>query len=116
MTRAGKPGIAANIPPDLIGAVASGFLMNIQLKSGVNPYYIVAFLNSEYGRKQLERTAGGSILQSVRSSDLKKLKVILPPEDIQKSIGDKLKTAVRLSASVRQKVKEAEDDVRRLSS
>ena len=111
MTRAGNSGIAANIPPDLKGAVASGFLINIKIKKEIDPYYIVSFLNSKYGQMQLERISSGSILQSIRSSDLKKIKIILPPKEIQKSIGNKLKDAVYAAAQARKKIEEADNDI-----
>ncbi|MFH1004553.1 MAG: N-6 DNA methylase [Bacteroidota bacterium] len=114
MTRAGNSGIAANIPPDLVGGVASGFLINIKIKKDIDPYYIVSFLNSEYGQMQLERISSGSILQSIRSSDLKKIKIILPPKDIQKSIGKKLKEAVYAAAAARTKIEEADNDISKL--
>ena len=111
MTRAGNSGIASNIPPDLVGAVASGFLINIKIKDDLNPYYIVSFLNSNYGQMQLERVSSGSILKSIRSSDLKKIKIILPPQKIQKSIGDKLKKAVYMASSMRKHIKDVEQDI-----
>ena len=114
MTRAGNSGIAANIPPDLKGAVASGFLINIKIKKEIDPYYIVSFLNSEYGQMQLERISSGSILQSIRSSDLKKIKIILPPKVIQNSIGKKLKDAVYAAAQARAKIEEADNDIQNL--
>jgi restriction endonuclease S subunit len=115
MTRAGNAGISANIPPDLIDAVASGFLINIKLKITVNPYYIVSFLNSELGQMQLERIATGSILQSIRSSDLKKIKIILPPKNVQERIGKKIKESVIAAALVRTKIREADDEIQRLT-
>jgi type I restriction enzyme M protein len=112
MTRAGNAGIAANIPPDLVGGVASGFLINIKIRKDIDPYYIVAFLNSNFGQMQLERISSGSILQSIRSSDLKKVRVILPEDkEIQKSIGVKLKEAVYSAASARAKMQDAEKDI-----
>ena len=107
MTRAGNAGIAANIPPDLVGGVASGFLINIKIKKGIDPYYLVSFLNSDYGQMQLERISSGSILQSIRSSDLKKVKIILPSKKIQREIGGKSKEAVYAAFSVRTKIEEA---------
>ncbi len=56
----------------------------------------------------MRRLESGSILQSIRSSDLKKIKIILPPEEMQNSMGDKLKKAVYISASARKIIKEAE--------
>ena len=115
ITRSGNAGIAANIPPDLIGGIASGFLINMKLKKGVNPYYVVSFLNSNYGQMQLERISSGSILKSIRSSDLKKVKVILPEKNIQKLIGDKLKKAVYASSSIRSYIRDADNDIYNLS-
>ena len=114
MTRAGNSGIAANIPPDLVGGVASGFLINIKIKKDVNPYYIVAFLNSKYGQMQLERISSGSILKSIRSSDLKKVQIILPPKEIQNAIGNKLKEAVYASSTMRKNIEDADKEIKKL--
>ncbi|MCX6760442.1 MAG: N-6 DNA methylase [Candidatus Nealsonbacteria bacterium] len=114
MTRAGNSGIAANIPPDLVGGIASGFLINIKIKKDINPYYMVSFLNSEYGQMQLDRVSSGSILQSIRSSDLKKIKIILPPKDVQRSIGKKLKEAVYATVSMRLNIEAADKDISKL--
>lgn len=111
MTRAGNSGIAANIPPDLVGGVASGFLIYIKIKKDINPNYIVSFLNSTYGQMQLERISSGSILQSIRSSDLKKVKIILPSKEVQKIIGDKLKEAVIASANMRKYIEQADTKI-----
>jgi type I restriction enzyme M protein len=115
MTRAGNSGIAANVPPDLTGGVASGFLIFIKIKPGINPYYIVSYLNSEYGQMQLERISSGSILQSIRSSDLRKVKIILPPSAIQRKIGDKVKQAVYAAASIRKNLAEAGSEILKLT-
>ncbi|MDR0368239.1 MAG: N-6 DNA methylase [Bacteroidales bacterium] len=115
MTRAGNSGIAANVPPDLIGGVASGFLVYIKIKSGINPYYIVSYLNSEYGQMQLERISSGSILQSIRSSDLRKVKIILPPPNLQKAIGDKVKQTVYAAASIRKNLEEIDNEILKLT-
>ncbi len=114
ITRSGNAGIAANIPPDLIGGVASGFLINMKVKKNINPYYIVSFLNSKYGQMQLERISSGSILKSIRSSDLKKIKIILPDKSIQKLIGDKSKKAVYASSSIRNCIKNADNEICKL--
>jgi len=115
MTRAGNAGISSNIPPDLVNGIASGFLINIHadLKK-VNQYYLVAFLNSNFGQLQLERISSGSILQSIRSSDLKKIMVILPPMDIQNKIGTEIKSAVYAKAETRKKLNNANNEISKL--
>jgi hypothetical protein len=115
MTRAGNAGICANIPPDLVGGVASGFLINIHIDlKRVNPYYLVSFLNSDFGQLQLERVSSGSILQSIRSSDLRKIKIILPPMEIQNSIGEKIKKSVLAKAESRKNIEDANLDIQNL--
>lgn len=115
MTRAGNAGICANIPPDLVGGVASGFLINIHVDlTKVNPYYLVSFLNSDFGQLQLERVSSGSILQSIRSSDLRKIKVILPPIAIQNQIGEKIKKSVLAKAESRKNIEDANLDIQNL--
>ena len=115
MTRAGNAGISANIPPDLVNGIASGFLINIHVDlKKVNQYYLVAYLNSQYGQLQLERISSGSILQSIRSSDLKKVEAILPPIEIQNQIGEKIKQSVYAQAEVRKKLKEAKIGINNL--
>ena len=115
MTRAGNAGICSNIPPDLVNGVASGFLINIHVDlKKVNQYYLVSYLNSELGQMQTERVSSGSILQSIRSSDLKKIKIMLPPMEVQKIIGDKLKKSVYEKAEVRKNIEDANNDIFKL--
>ena len=115
MTRAGKAGISSNVPPDLVNGIASGFLINIHVDlESVNQYYLVAFLNSSFGQLQLQRISSGSILQSIRSSDLKKIKVILPPADIQNNIGSEIKSAVYAKAETRKKLNNANKEISKL--
>ncbi|QMU65356.1 MAG: hypothetical protein GKR88_14365 [Flavobacteriaceae bacterium] len=75
---------------------------------------IVAFLNSSFGQLQLERISSGSILQSIRSSDLKKIMVILPPIDVQIKIGSEIKNAVYAKAETRKKLKNADKQIGKL--
>nr|AYC64087.1 hypothetical protein [Johnson-sea-linkia profunda] len=115
MTRAGKSGISSNIPPDLVNGVASGFLMNIHVDlKKVNQYYLVAYLNSRLGQLQLERICSGSILTSIRSWDLKKVLVILPPMEVQKSIGNKIQEVVYTKTEIRNKMKNADREINNL--
>lgn len=115
MTRAGNSGISANIPSDLENGIASGFLIHIKIDpKKINPYYLVSYLNSPLGQLQLERISSGSILQSIRGSDLKDILVIVPPKEIQLAIGDKMKKAVDYAVQSRLNADEAQDDISNL--
>jgi restriction endonuclease S subunit len=63
---------------------------------------------------QLERVSSGSILKSIRSSDLRKVKIILPPKEIQKLIGNELKYAVYASSCIRKNIKKADNVISEL--
>jgi len=115
MTRAGNAGISANIPPDLINGIASGFLINIHVNPKiVDPYYLVAYLNSQYGQSQLERISSGSILQSIRSSDLKNVEIILPEIQTQRQIGEQVKNAMISQADARKRINDANLEIKKL--
>jgi hypothetical protein len=103
--------LAANTIGATRDEVLAQQLINIKIKKEIDPYYIVSFLNSEYGQMQLERVSSGSILQSIRSSDLKKIKIILPPIEVQKTIGKKLKDAVYAATQARIKIAEADNEI-----
>lgn len=68
----------------------------------MNPYYLVTFLNSRFGQLQFEQISSGSILQSIRTSDIKKIKILLPPLEIQNQIGNEIKKNVYARAEIRE--------------
>ncbi len=112
ITRSGNAGIAANIPPDLVGGVASGFLITIAIDtSKVNQYYLVAYLNSAVGQLQLERVAAGSILENITQEELKTVQILLPPREIQERIGNRVRESVYASAGIRKQMDETENAI-----
>ncbi len=80
INRTGDAGIAAIVPKDLEGALLCGFCFLLRVKTGVDPYYVAAFLNSELGRKQLKRLAIGSVLEHITKADLGAVIVLTPPD------------------------------------
>ena len=53
----------------------------------INPYYVVAYLQSPIGQKELERQSAGSTRQlHLTCASLAKVKIPIPPESVQKSI------------------------------
>ncbi len=52
----------------------------------INPYYFIAYLNSQYGRKLLERSVRGAVQTGLNIEDLKSLPVFTPSPKIQESI------------------------------
>jgi type I restriction enzyme M protein len=81
INRCGDTGIAAIVPKDLAGAVVCGFCFRLKVRSGYNPNYIAAFLNSKLGSLQLKRLAIGSILEHITKDDLKTVEIVFPKTD-----------------------------------
>jgi restriction endonuclease S subunit len=59
----------------------------------VDPFYLVAYLNSNVGQLFCLRGARGAIQQGLNLSDLKEIKVFLPTDVFQKSIRSKVEEA-----------------------
>ncbi|NQY53016.1 MAG: restriction endonuclease subunit S [Campylobacteraceae bacterium] len=82
--------------PDLVGKSAvweksdnftyAGYLINIELDEKlINPYYFSSYLNSSFGKLTLKSKARISgNLANISASTLKKLKILIPPLDLQK--------------------------------
>ena len=107
INRCGNAGIAAIVPEDLDGAVACGFVFKVTLKKEYDPYYVVTFLNSRLGRMQMNRVALGTVLDHITKSELEKIKVILPPPEIKKRIGNIMRESVKSRVMSRSFLKDA---------
>ncbi|MEA3360039.1 MAG: restriction endonuclease subunit S [Thermodesulfobacteriota bacterium] len=52
----------------------------------IDPYYFIAYLNSRYGQKLLERSVRGAVQTGLNIDDLKSLPVFVPPQKEQELI------------------------------
>lgn len=53
----------------------------------IDPYYLITFLNSKYGKKLLERSVRGAVQTGLNIDDLKSLLIFVPSNDNQEKIG-----------------------------
>ena len=79
----GNAAVAHNIPEKLNSNQA---MAKIALKKGFSPYYLAAFLNSYYGRRQTEREIVSSVQPNIFLWQIKNLRVPLVSENKQKMI------------------------------
>lgn len=87
--RVGTIGNAAIILKDNIPATANQNLAQIKPdKKKINPYYLVVFLCSKYGRSQFERAATGNVQPWLNLIQIKSLRVFIPSEREQKKFED----------------------------
>lgn len=81
----GTPGIASivdkTIPPAIFSCKSTAYRTK-----AINPFYFIAYLNSSYGRKLLERSVRGAVQTGLNIDDLKDLPVYVPVESDQRAI------------------------------
>ena len=88
----GTPGIGAIVDATLPPAIFSCKSTVYRTKS-VNPFYFIAYLNSSYGRKLLERSVRGAVQTGLNIDDLRDLPVYLPSVTIQEDVGNGVQNA-----------------------
>jgi len=81
----GNSAVAHKIPPKINSNQATA---KITLKEGFSPYYIAAFLNSYYGRKQTEREIVSSVQPNIFLWQIKNFKVPIIQKYKEKEIED----------------------------
>jgi len=59
----------------------------------ISPYYFIAYLNSKYGSRLLERSVRGAVQTGLNIEDLKSLPVFIPPQREQESIASSILNA-----------------------
>ena len=64
--------------------------------NSVYPYWVSIYLNSHVGRLIILRIANGVNQLNINMSELSSIDILLPPYDIQKAIGNKLRKAEQL--------------------
>jgi restriction endonuclease S subunit len=87
--RTGTIGLTHLVNERLDGAVMSQHITKIIVNEKlINKYYLIAYLNSKFARKQMEREALGSMQVELTLDATKKLLVLVPPPKEQEEIGD----------------------------
>lgn len=102
-------GRAALVTTDMPDSIFPDLLMRLRLRPGVDPRYIVAALNSQPVREQIEnkaRTAVGTY--KLNGADVQGLRVPVPDVQVQKTIVQELeeidKTQFRVSEKLRKEI------------
>ena len=75
----------------------------------ISPYYFIAYLNSKYGSRLLERSVRGAVQTGLNIGDLKSLPVFIPPQREQESIASSILNAKQEYYSSKSLYSQAED-------
>ncbi|TRZ50179.1 hypothetical protein D4S03_07170 [bacterium] len=108
ITAAGSIG-EAQILPQSIAKANFRDLIRIRLKSGVDPYYLSAYLNSKNGRMITRRFAHGAVQLHLKVYDAKEILVVVPDPKIQAYIGSKVRLAEKCREEADKIKKSAQD-------
>ena len=88
-----------------IGQNINEHLFLLRAKDNVNPIYLLNYLNSYFGRLQIQREISGATVTGITKDVVKQLKIILPTPEIQNDIAGIMQSAY---TAKKQKDQEAE--------
>ncbi|MFA4835865.1 MAG: restriction endonuclease subunit S [Dehalococcoidia bacterium] len=76
----------AIVPSDHKKWIISANLISLKVPKNLEPYYLIAFLNSEIGISQLERLQSGQVQPKIITDDIKHLLIYLPSPDFRQQV------------------------------
>jgi type I restriction enzyme S subunit len=108
-TKTGRLGTVCVLNNEYSNYNIRGDLAKLQLKSHIDPYYVMSYLNSNFGTKITNSYSSGSTRGRILISNIKKIFTPIPSPEIQKYIGNKVRKAEELREEAKRLKKEAED-------
>ncbi|WP_352418048.1 restriction endonuclease subunit S [Proteiniborus sp.] len=108
-TKTGRLGTVCVLNNEYSNYNIRGDLAKLQLKSHIDPYYVMSYLNSNFGTKITNSYSSGSTRGRILISNIKKIFTPIPSPEIQKCIGDKVRKAEELREEAKRLKKEAEE-------
>ena len=112
-TKTGRLGTVCVLNNEYSNYNIRGDLAKLQLKSQIDPYYVMSYLNSNFGTKITNSYSSGSTRGRILISNIKKIVIPIPSPEIQKYIGDKVRKAEELREEAKRLKKEAEEILNR---
>lgn len=93
ISKTGRTGLAAVLPPGPRRYVISQDVIGVTLRSSISAYFVVAFLNSRYGALQFRRIEKGNVQAHLDLATTRAVRVPVPDRRIQDYIGAKVALA-----------------------
>ena len=110
IVRSGTPGVSCVVPKEYDGCNAIDIIIAHPDFSRVNSHYVCAFTNMPHGKNQIKEGTGGAAQQHFNVGKYNKMKIMLPPLELQKDFADfivqinKSKVAVQKALDETQKL------------
>ncbi len=95
ITIAGRVGTAAVFPGSLEEGNITGHIVGIELPANINSHYIVAFLNSQFGKFQITRLSHRTTRPEMNLKEVGSIVISVPPKSIQDQIAQVMQDAYR---------------------
>lgn len=114
INKSGNVGAAAILncaPYKYVNSVSDIINIKVKRDGRLDKAYLVVFLNSPYGQKQLQRLSGGAIFDHVSLHAIPDVNVAYFDPTAQKYIGDKVRQAERLRAWAKEVQTQAQTEI-----
>lgn len=89
VVRTGRPGDAALVPENLSGSNLIDLIL-VRTKKALDPAYLVEFVNSNYGRRQVLAGTAGTAQQHLNVSQFERLSIPVPSLPDQRKLAEKI--------------------------
>ena len=109
-----KLGVASIIDENNEGLAISQHISKVTINNNeINPYYLVAYLNSKFYKAQTALATHGDTRVEMTHSQLKNVRIFIPKKDILQLITDKVKKIISYNRFSIKNIKSAQEILRR---
>ena len=108
IVRSGAPGTACVVTKEFEGYNAIDIIIAHPDCSKVNPYYLCTYTNMPHGKKQIQEGTGGAAQQHFNVGKYNKLKLMLPPVELQNEFVGFIKQVDKSKFAVQKSLDEAQ--------
>jgi restriction endonuclease S subunit len=100
ITRSGVAGNVAIVPEDFPVANSADIIL-VRLRPGIDPLYVVAFINSNFGRFQVQRQVSGGIQGHLNLTIAEDILIPEIPPQLQAEIGEAIEAGLNLATKAK---------------
>jgi type I restriction enzyme S subunit len=102
-----KLGVASLIDKYIEGSVISQHVSKVTTDNNISPFYLIGFLNSKFYKAQTSLATHGDTRVELTHSQLRKVRVFIPNEEVVKNIEGKVKKIIETNRHSIYKINEA---------
>ena len=108
IVRSGAPGTACVVPKQYEGCNAIDIIIARPNTEKINPYYLCTYTNMPHGKRQIDEGTGGAAQQHFNVGKYNKLRLFLPPLELQNEFVDFIAQVEKTKVAVQKALDEAQ--------